>query len=270
MARKIIMFLILIIFLFPYYWMVSSSLEPDTAITATRFNWFPRNITLANYLFMFRLRWFPRWLFNSIFIPGMAVILTCLSASMAGFVLAKRKFPGNQIIFFLMIGTMAIPVNTILLPRFLVMKRLGLINTYPSMFLIYMSMPFGVFLMKQIMSTIPDDIIASGMIDGASEWQIYWYLIVPMARPGIIALGMFTFVMCYGDYFWQLLMTQTEGMRTLPLAVQYFKQGTMTQAYSPKIQLIMAAALLASLPLLVLYALFHRYFIEGPSLGSIK
>jgi len=207
MIRIIVMFLIIIIFLFPYYWMISSSLEPDTAITTTRFNWFPQNITLANYLFMFRLRWFPRWLFNSIFIPGMAVILTCLSASMAGYVLAKRKFPGNQFIFSLMIATMAIPINTILLHRFLVMKKLGLINTYPSMFLIYMAMPFGVFLMKQVMSTIPNEIIESGMIDGASEWQIYWRLIIPMARPGIIAFGMFTFVMCYGDYFWQLLMT---------------------------------------------------------------
>lgn len=270
MTKTIIMFLIITIFLFPYYWMVSLSLEPPTAATATRFNWFPKNITFANYLFMFRLTWFPRWLFNSVFIPGMAVILTCLSASMAGFVLAKRKFPGSQFIFFLMISTMAIPINTILLPRFLVMKRLGLINTYPSMFLIYMAMPFGVFLMKQVMSTIPDEIIDAGQIDGASEWQIYWYLIVPIARPGIIALGMFTFVMCYGDYFWQLLMTQTEDMRTLPLAIQYFKQGAMTQGYNPQIQLVMAAALLASLPLLILYFLFHKYFIEGPSLGSIK
>ncbi|MBA7542324.1 Inner membrane ABC transporter permease protein YcjP [subsurface metagenome] len=138
------------------------------------------------------------------------------------------------------------------------------------MFLIYMAMPFGIFLMKQIMSTIPDEIIESGQIDGASEWQIYWHLIVPMARPGIIALGMFTFVMCYGDYFWQLLMTQTEAMRTLPLAIEFFRQGTLTHKIIPDIQLTMAAAFLASLPLLVLYSLFNKYFIEGPSLGSIK
>lgn len=264
------MFLIIIVFLFPYYWMVSLSFEPDTVVTEKEPHWFPRDITINNYLFMFRLKWFPRWVFNSTLIPGMAVILTCFSASMSGFVLAKRKFPGNQFIFSLMIATMAIPINTVLLPRFLVMKRLGLINTYPSMFLIYMAMPFGIFLMKQVMSTIPDEMIEAGQIDGASEWQIFWRLIVPMARPGIIALGMFTFVMCYGDYFWQLLMTQTESMRTLPLAIEYFKQGAMTLEYSPKIQLTMAAALLASLPLLILYSLFHKYFIEGPSMGSIK
>ena len=270
MLKIAIMLLIIVIFLFPYYWMVSLSLEPASAVLEGKPHWFPQDFTIANYLFIFNLSWFPKWVFNSLFIPGMAVVLTCLSASMAGYVLAKRKFPGNKIIFFLMIATMAIPVNTIILPRFLVMKRLGLINTYPSMFLIYMAMPFGIFLMRQIMSTIPEEIIESGMIDGASEWQIYWRLIVPMARPGIIALGMFTFVACYGDYFWQLLMTQTESMRTLPLAIEFFRQGMLTQKTIPNIQLTMAAALMASLPLLVLYGLFHKYFIEGPSLGSIK
>lgn len=270
MIKKIIMFLIVIIFLFPYYWMLSLSLEPDTAITTTTPHLFPQGITFANYLYMFRLTWFPRWVFNSIFISTMAVTLTCLSASMAGYVLSKRRFPGSQFIFLLMISTMAIPGNTLLIPRFLVMKKLGLFNTHPSMFLIYIALPFGVFLMRQIMSTIPDEIIESGMIDGASEWQIYWHLVVPMARPGIIALGMFTFVASYGNYFWQLLMTRTESMHTLPVAVQYFKQGSMSQMYNPKVQLTMAAAMLASVPLLFLYFLFHKYFIEGPSLGCIK
>ncbi|MBA7542323.1 Trehalose transport system permease protein SugB [subsurface metagenome] len=125
MIKIIIMFIIILIFLFPYYWMVSLSLEPASVALEGKPHWFPQNITLANYLFMFRLRWFPKWLFNSIFIPGMAVILTCLSASMAGYVLAKKKFPGNQFIFFLMIATMAIPVNTILLPRFFGDEKAG-------------------------------------------------------------------------------------------------------------------------------------------------
>lgn len=270
MLKTIIMFLILIIFLLPYHWMLTYSFEPATAAMDPKPRLLPKTVTFDNYLYMFRLKWFPRWVFNSILIPGMAVILTCLSASMAGYVLAKKRFPGGHFIFLLMIATMAIPANTILVPRFLVMKNLGLLNTYPSMFLIYMAKPFGVFLMKQIISTIPDEIMEAGMIDGASEWQIYRRLIVPMAMPGIIALGMFTFVACYGDYFWQLLMTKTISMRTLPLAIEYFRQGTDISTYTPKLQLIMAAALLASLPLLVLYGLFHKYFIEGPSLGSIK
>lgn len=270
MFKTIIMFLILIIFLLPYHWMLTYSLEPATAAMETKPRLLPKTVTFDNYLYMFRLAWFWRWVFNSILIPGMAVMLTCLSASMAGYVLAKKRLPGGQFIFLLMIATMAIPANTILVPRFLVMKNLGLLNTYPSMFLIYMAKPFGVFLLKQIISTIPDEIMEAGMIDGASEWRIYWRLIVPMAMPGIIALGMFTFVACYGDYFWQLLMTKSVSMRTLPLAIEYFRQGTDVSTYTPKLQLIMAAALLASLPLLVLYGLFHRYFIEGPSMGSIK
>ena len=170
------MFLVIIIFIFPYWWMLTLSLEPETIAISGKPHWFPQHITLENYVYMLNLRLFFRWLFNSLFIPGMAVILTCLSASMAGYVLAKRNFPGGKFIFFLMITTMAIPTNTILLPRYLVMKGLGLINEYPSMFLIYMAWPFAVFLMKQVISTIPDEIIESGMIDGANEWQIYWWV----------------------------------------------------------------------------------------------
>lgn len=265
MLKNIIVIFIIIMFLFPYYWMVSFSLEPISIAIDNKPHWFPVDITFDNYLFMFRLRMFPKWVFNSLFIPGMAIILTCTSASMAGFVLAKRKFPGSQLIFILMISTMAIPGNTILIPKFLMMKRLGLIGTYPSLFIVYMASAFGVFLMKQVISTIPTEIIESGMIDGASDWQIFWKLVVPIARPGIIALGMFTFVGAYGDYFWQLLMIRTDTMKTLPLAIMGFMEQEM-----PKTQLMMAAALLASLPLLILYALFHKYFIEGPSLGSIK
>jgi len=270
MTKKIAMFMILIIFLLPYWWMLTYSLEPATAAMSPKPRLLPKTITFDNYLYMFRLAHFPKWVFNSIFIPGMAVILTCLSASMAGYVLAKKDFPGGRFIFLLMIATMAIPTNTILIPRFLVMKKLGLLNTYPSMFLLYMAKPFGVFLMKQIISTLPDEMLEAARIDGASEWQTFWLMVVPLARPGIIALGMFTFVACYGAYFWQLLMTKTVEMRTLPLAIEYFRQGTDVSTYSPKLQLIMAAALLASLPLLVLYGLFHRYFISGPSTGSLK
>ena len=270
MTKTTIMFLILIVFLLPYYWMLIYSLEPATAAMDSKPRLLPKAFTLDNYLFMFRLKYFPRWVFNSIFIPMMAVILTCLSASMAGYVLAKKDFPGSRFIFLLMITTMAIPANTILIPRFLVMKNLRLLDTYPSMFLLFMAKPFGVFLMKQVISTLPDEILEAAKIDGANEWQIFWKIVIPLVKPGIIALSMFTFVACYGDYFWQSLMTKTISMRTLPLAIEYFRQGTGTTSYAPKLQLIMAAALLASLPLLILFALFHKYFIEGPSTGSLK
>jgi multiple sugar transport system permease protein len=226
----------------------------------------PERFTLENYIYLFKLEMFPRWLFNSIFIPTIAVLLVCGSASMSGYVLAKRDFPGSKIIFFLMLSTMAIPRLSIILPLFMLMRSLKLINTYPSMFLIYMAWPFGVFLMKQTIKTIPNEIVESGVIDGASEWQIYWHLILPLVRPALIALGIFTFVACYNDYFWHLLMVRDVSMKTLPLAAGTFVADKLT----PKTQLMMAVGFIATVPLFVLYFIFCKHFVKGASLGSVK
>jgi len=119
--------------------------------------------------------------------------------------------------------------------------------------------------MKQAMKTIPNEIIESGQIDGASELQIFWYLIIPMVKPVIIAIGLFTFVGVYGNYYWQMLMSNKDTMRTLPLAIEFFKK-----LRQPKVQLTMAAAMIASLPLIIIFIMFYKYFIEGPTMGSVK
>lgn len=266
MIKFILLCFFSILFLFPYYWMIVLSLEPTRALLNLGPHLLPENFTFENYIYLFQLNMFPKWVFNSIFIPGMAALLVCSSASMAGYVLAKRDFPGNRIIFLLMISTMAIPRISILLPLFMLMRSLNLTNTYPSMFLIYMAWPFGVFLMKQIIKTIPTEIVESGVIDGANEWQIYWHLVLPLVRPSLIALGIFTFCSCYNDYFWQLLMVRDAGLKTLPLAAGTFVIDPKT----PKTQLMMAVGFIASVPLLVLYFIFRKYFIKGASLGSIK
>lgn len=247
----------------PYFWMCYLSLKPQTIAIdlVPDFN----DLTFDNYKFMAKVKYFARWLFNVLYISVMGVVLVCTSASMGGYVLAKKKFPGNQFIFYLMISSMAIPGNTLLIPRYLIMRNLGLMNTHTSMYIMSIAGIFGIFLMKQVMKTIPNEIIESGMVDGANELQIFWYLVIPMVRPAIIALGLFTFVGVYGDYYWQMLMTRTQAMRTLPLAIEYFKAER-----NPRTQLTMAAAMLASIPLIIVFLLFYKYFIEGPTFGSLK
>jgi len=263
MLKKIILILFAIFFLIPYFWMGYLSFKPESLVVEL----IPTfgDLTLENYEYMFGVRHFARWLFNALYISVMGVILTITSASMGGYVLAKKKFPGGQFIFYAMLASMAIPGNTVLIPKFLMMKNLGLINTYPSMYIMCISGVFGIFLMKQAMKTIPNEIMESGQIDGANELQIFWYLILPMVKPVTIAIGLFTFVGVYGGYYWQMLMTRSEVMRTLPLAIEFFKGERQ-----PKIQLTMAAAMLASLPLIIVFAMFYKYFIEGPTMGSIK
>lgn len=263
MIKKIILIILAILFMVPYFWMGYLSLKPESVVVEL----IPTfgDLTLENYEFMIGVKYFARWLFNVLYISIMGVILTCTTTSMGGYVLAKKKFPGGQFIFYAMLASMAIPGNTLLIPRYLLMRNLGLMNTYTSMFIMCVSGIFGIFLMKQAMKTIPDEIIESGMIDGANELQIFWYLVIPMVRPVIIAIGLFTFVGVYGDYYWQMLMVRSETMKTLPLAIEFFKA-----IRQPKIQLTMAAAMIASLPLIIVFVLFYKYFIEGPSMGSVK
>ena len=164
------------------------------------------------------------------------------------------------------LSSMAIPRNILLLPQFMLMKNLHLFNTYPSIFLIIVAGASGVFLMKQIIQTIPNEMIEAAMIDGASEWKIFWHIILPIIKPGIIALGIFTFVTVYNDYFWQLLMIKDSVMKTLPLAVEVFADTPQ----NPRIQLTMAAAFIASWPLLILFFVFYKNFVRGITIGSVK
>jgi len=270
MLKIIIIAIIILIFLFPYFWMAVISLEPLKNVTDPTPHFTPHDATYDNYkLLLFEVKEFYRWLFNSLFISVVAVILNCTVASMAGYVFAKKVFPGSKILFYLMLATMAIPINSIILPRFILMKDLGLLNTYTSMYIVAIVGAGGMFLMKQIISTIPNELIEAAKIDGANEWQIYWQVIVPIIKPGLIVLGIFTFVGTYNDYFWQVLMIKDSAMRTLPLAVASFVNMLELNG-APIIQLKMAAACIASWPLLILFFVLHKYFLKGIRIGSVK
>ncbi len=270
MPKIITITIIILIFLFPYYWMVIISLEPLQNVTDPTPHLTPHDMTFDNYKFLFfEVRNFYRWVFNSLYMPTVAVILNCLLASLAGYVFAKKVFPGSKVLFYLMLATMAIPINSILLPRFILMKDLGLFNTYTSMYVVAIVGAGGMFLMKQIISTIPTELIEAAKIDGASEWQIYWYVIVPIIKPGLIVLGIFTFVGTYNDYYWQLLMITEGSMRTIPLGVASLVNMLELDG-NPIIQLKMAAAFIASWPLLILFFVLHKHFLKGIRIGSVK
>jgi len=270
MSRIITITIVILIFLFPYYWMIVVSLEPLRGATGLIPHLIPQDMTFDNYKFLFfEVRDFYRWVFNSLYMPTVAVILNCLVASLAGYVFAKKVFPGSKVLFYLMLATMAIPINSILLPRFILMKDLGLINTYFSMYIVAIVGAGGMFLMKQIISTIPTELIDAAKIDGASEWQVYWHIIVPIIKPGLIVLGIFTFVGTYNDYYWQLLMITDAKMKTIPLGVASLVNMLELDG-KPIIQLKMAAAFIASWPLLILFFVLHKHFLKGIRIGSVK
>lgn len=256
--------LTLLLFIFPYYWMTVVAIQPDSLLRSLS-TLIPHNVSFSNFQSLVRLKYFYRWTFNSIFIALSASFLVCFCSTLSGYAFAKKDFPGRDFIFWCFLITMAIPRQSILLPLFILIRDLGMISTFQGLILPPLAWPFGIFLMKQIIKTIPNEIIDAGKIDGASEWQIFLRLVVPMTKPGIIALSIFTFIGTYNDYFWQLLVMNKENMMTLPLAV-----ARLQDKYDTNTTLLMAGAVMASLPMIILYIILQKHFIKGIRIGALK
>ena len=226
--------------------------------------WFPMNPTMGNYDKLFAKPAFL-WLFNIVFISAMAMILTCITAALAGYALGKKRFYGRTILFTIIICAMALPKQVIVIPLAQEMKLLHMSDTLWAVILPTVGWPFGVFLMKQFSETIPNEILEAARVDGAGELKTFFSVVFPMIKPGIGALAIFTFVNTWNDYFLQLVMLTSEEKWTLPLAIANM-QGEMSSDFG----LIMAGAALASIPIIVVFIAFQKYFTQGIAMGAVK
>lgn len=205
------------------------------------------------------------WFFNSIYISVIVTLGILLFDSMAGYVLAKKKFPGRDIIFWLIISTMMIPSQVTLVPMFIMVRELGLMDTHWALILPDLSMVFGVFLMRQFMLSIPDELIEAGKIDGASEWKTYWKIVLPLARPGLAALGIFTFMNVWNSFLWPIIVLNSAKLYTLPVGLK-----TLQDANLADFKLLMSGAAIAAIPMIIIFLVFQRHFIKGLTLGGVK
>ena len=261
----IVLILVSIFFLFPLYWIVTGSFKPQLEITSRVPIWFPIEPTTDNYARLFEHPAFL-WLFNIVFISGMAMVLTCITASLAGYALAKKRFIGRAVLFTIIICAMALPKQVIVIPLNQEMTNIFHLNdTLWAVILPTVGWPFGVFLMKQFAETIPTEILEAARVDGAGELRTFMTVVLPMIKPGIGALAIFTFVNTWNDYFLQLVMLTSERNWTLPLAVANM-QGEMSSDFG----LIMAGAALASVPIIVVFVAFQKYFTQGIAMGAVK
>ncbi len=243
-SAVVILILLAIFFLFPLYWIVTGSFKRCIEINARVPIWFPMNPTVGNYDRLFANPAFL-WLFNIVFISAMAMILTCITAALAGYALGKKRFYGRAILFTIIICAMALPKQVIVIPLAQEMKLLHLSDTLWAVILPTVGWPFGVFLMKQFSETIPNEILEAARVDGAGELKTFFSVVFPMIKPGIGALAIFTFVNTWNDYFLQLVMLTSEEKWTLPLAIANL-QGEMSSDFG----LIMAGAALAAIPIM--------------------
>ena len=260
----VILIMLAIFFLFPLYWIVTGSFKSAIDINAKVPVWFPMNPTMGNYDKLFAKPAFL-WLFNIVFISAMAMILTCITAALAGYALGKKRFYGRTILFTIIICAMALPKQVIVIPLAQEMKLLHMSDTLWAVILPTVGWPFGVFLMKQFSETIPNEILVAARVDGAGELKTFFSVVFPMIKPGIGALAIFTFVNTWNDYFLQLVMLTSEEKWTLPLAIANM-QGEMSSDFG----LIMAGAALASIPIIVVFIAFQKYFTQGIAMGAVK
>ena len=206
-----------------------------------------------------------RWLVNTVFMAVMAMLLTCITAAMAGYALAKKRFVGRTLLFSLIVCAMALPKQVILIPLLREMSALHLWDTLWAVIFPTVGWPFGVFLMKQFAEGIPGEILEAARVDGAGEVRTFATIVLPMVKPGIGALAIFTFINSWNDYFMQLVMLASNANFTISLGI-----STMQAETSVDLGLLMSGAALAAVPIIIVFLIFQKYFTQGITMGAVK
>lgn len=279
----VILVILAIFFIFPLYWIVTGSVKEKSDIlirAGESVKWIPTTISGENFsklfknqtqLFGIQMPMAIRWLFNSVFISVVAMILTCVTASLAGYALAKKRFWGRGLVFSLFVCAMALPKQVILIPLLSEMSSLGLVragNTWGALFAVIFPVvgwPFGVFLMKQFSENIPTSLLEAARIDGAGEFKTFLNVAFPIIKPGFGALAIFTFINAWNEYPLQLVMLQENTSKTISLGIAGL-QAEMSTDYG----LIMAGAALAAVPIIIVFLCFQKYFTQGITMGAVK
>ena len=277
----ILLVILALLFLFPLYWIVTGAFKNGADINAVEPVWWPSEFTMANFEKLFSRRSAPlfefgplvgpvvpgaiRWLVNTVFMAVAAMILTCITAAMAGYALAKKRFFGRGLLFSLIVCAMALPKQVILIPLLKEMSALNLYDTLWAVIFPTVGWPFGVFLMKQFSEGIPGEILEAARIDGASEFKTFVSIVIPMVKPGIGALAIFTFINSWNDYFMQLVMLASNSNYTISLGI-----ATMQAETSIDMGLLMSGAALAAVPIIIVFLIFQKYFTQGITMGAVK
>jgi len=265
--RYTILVLIALIILVPLVWMLSTSFKPKSQWFAREVEWIPRTFTLENYTKIFSSPSTPigRWFLNSILLATITTVLTLFVASLAAYAYARLEFPGRRVIFAIMLSTLFLPGVMFLVPNFITVFKLGLLNTYPGVFLPALAGVFGVFFLRQFFETIPKELEEAAHMDGATTFQTFWQIVLPLARPALATLAVIKFLASWNDFLWPLLILKDRALQTLPPGLR-----TLQGAYTSEYGQMMAGSAIAAVPVLVLYLFMQRYIVESVATTGIK
>ena len=247
----------------PFVWMVLTSLKSFTEATDPA--WMPGAFRWENYPEVFRVIPFLRFAANSLVVAGWVTLLQVLTSALAAYSFSRLEWRGRDQVFFLYLGTMMLPGLVMLIPTFQLMVRFGLVDSYLGLILPAAFGAFGTFLLRQFMLGIPKALDEAAEIDGAGKWQIFWSVILPLSRPGLITLGIFTFMGNYHSFFWPLVMMKTVDKFPLPVGLMFFdsERGQATH-------LLMAGVTMSVVPLIIIFVFLQRQLIRGIQIGAVK
>jgi multiple sugar transport system permease protein len=253
--------------LVPFIWILMTSFKSSSEIVRIPPTFFPQEWTLKSYQTIFDDPKLPltRFYANSAFVALSRVAITLFTSSLAGFIFAKYSFRGKRIAFAFVLVQLMIPFQVIMIPAYLILVRLRLIDTLWGLVIPSMVDAFGIFLMRQFISTFPDDLLDAARIDGSSEFGLYWRVVLPNLGAALATLGIFTFMATWNDYLWPLIVITTHEKRTLPLLLTWY-----TSQHGQRYDLTMAAAILVLLPVLFAYIFFQRWIVRGVAMTGMK
>jgi multiple sugar transport system permease protein len=260
-----LLLVVIFIALLPFYWMIASSFKTPENIFSYPLQWIPNPINWQSYPTAWESQDFTRYFLNSTFVSVAITAGNLLFASLAGYSLAKFRYKGRNFLFLLILSTMMLPLEVTMVPLFLLIKQFDWQNSYQGLIVPFLVEGFGVFLMRQYLLGIPKDLIEAARIDGASELRIYAQIVMPLCKPALAALGVFTFREAWDMYIWPLIIISKDSLRPLPLGISLFmgENGTNWDQ-------LMAVAAIGTLPMILLFFFLQRSFIQGIAITGLK
>lgn len=253
-----------IIMLFPFVWMVSTSLKSPIDIFSLDI--IPKNITFSNYIKVMEESLFAKWFLNSLIIATVTTISVAFFDTLVGYIIAKFSFVGRGVLFILILSTLMVPTEMLIIPWFMMSSDFGWTDTYWGILFPGLMTGFGVFLMRQFMEQIPDDLLNAARIDGMNEFMIFFKIAIPQVWPALAALSIFTFLGNWNAFLWPLIVIESEVLRTLPVGLSFFSSGEAESQW----HLIMTGSTIAVIPLILVFIFLQRHIISGITLTGMK
>jgi multiple sugar transport system permease protein/arabinosaccharide transport system permease protein len=262
---NIVLVLLVALTVIPFLYMVLSAFKPNAEIFGTPITFFPVHFTWDNMVTLLTQFAFPRWMLNTAIVAVVGTLGSVLLSSLAGFAFAKYNFRFKNALFLLTLATLLIPSQVMLVPQFEIIRVLHWFNTYQALIIPRLVTAFGIFLMRQYTLSVSDELLDAARVDGATEVSIWWHIVVPLVRPGLAVLAILSFTNLWNDFFWPLIVTTDPSMFVVNLGL-----SSLVGPYDFQYGILLSGSVLASLPLVIMFLIFQRQFIQGFSEGSFK